>query len=452
MSKDRSAKPLLIALAVLVSSALAWWLYSNLEMKELHLDLGWSPEASRHPYLATKFYLESNGAEVKLFQSIPSEEDFLRADTIFLINNDFLPLESQQQLLEQWIADGGNLIVGAGNEDSGGLLARLGFEFEYEILTLYREDSDKEEGEEEEEQSFSELLREQQNLLAEENNKKDESKEQGKMCVANWNQCNELVDPAVDKSKLVTLFFEGDSQEIYLHTKEGKTISHPKMFEHESYDLEKGVNRESFDKLDLFYWAGDDTGTRFVQANFGKGMITIINDPQIFSSAYLGHFDHAYLLNLLSAKRDVILILEGKQMSALSTLLWRYYRESLAGLLLLLLLGYWNLNKRFGAIRDAVNFSRRSREEGMRAIGQWHWRREEGEVLLQPLRKQVLDAAARRWPGFKRWAIGKQEQKIASFCQLDTQLVSDVLSQKKIKDEQHFLFLVKNLQKIRKAL
>jgi len=153
-----------------------------------------------------------------------------------------------------------------------------------------------------------------------------------------------------------------------------------------------------------------------------------------FSSSRIGHFDHAYLWHVLVSTSSKVLVLEGKNMSALSTLLWRYYREALVAFLLILIFSYWRFSVRFGALKDVITSARRSREEGMRAIGQWHWRRSESQLLLAPLRERVFELASMRWPGFKKWSQQDQQQEIASYCNIDIALVSEALAESSIKD------------------
>lgn len=465
---------------VIFVAAMSWWAYSNLEWKELHLDLGWAPEASRSPYLAAKHFLAHYDSSVHLYQTMPKEDAVEKASAIFLASSDFLPLPSQQELLLRWVEQGGHLLIGMGEEEQTGLLGRLGFYRKYQPLAIYEADNSaadsitdntgdtdssasnsnnsqknkdgKNLGNEEKKSLADQLRVKNQNILA-----KSDNAENTIICKANYEQCNELADPELDHSLLVQLYFEGDDSEITIYSQSGTAILHPKMndtaeSEERGLDNALGVDMEIYEKADLYYWAGDNNGIRFVQANFGQGMISIINDSAVFNNAHLGHFDHAYLLHILLAGHGHVLILEGKHMPALSTLLWRYYREGLVGALLLLLLTFWHLNVRFGAVRDVANNARRTREEGMRAIGQWHWRRSESHILLAPLRKQLFDAAAIRWPGFKRWNRQQQEHKIAAFCHMDRAIVVDVLECPVTKNEQQFLYLVKNLQKIRKAL
>lgn len=459
-TEKKSNKQLLIILGVLALGIVVWWLYNNLEWKEEHYDLGWSPEANRSPYLIVDKFLTHYDTEVRILQKVPASKEIESADSIFLVSSEFLPLSSQHEMILRWVEDGGHLVVGAGDEDASGLLTSLGFSTDYQSLAVYDRDEDDIDNQDEsnesdeveskkEEKSFADRLREENKRIKEEVSREEK---QDKVCKAFYDQCQELIEPNVDTSKLVKLIFETDEQEITVYSRSGKTIDHPKMYDGSYLGDDVKLNQDAYDKLELYYWAGDEKGIRFVQANYGRGVISVINDPEVFNNAHLGHFDHAYLLHLLLANTSSVIVLEGKHMAALSTLLWRYYREVIFGMLIFMFLGYRHLISRFGAVRDVVKSVRRSREEGMRAIGQWHWRRSESDILLKPLRSRVFEAASRKWPGFKRWDVQTQEQKISEISDIPLETVADVLAQETAKDEQQFLYLVKNLQKIRKAL
>jgi len=382
MASDRSTRLLVTGLLVLIIVALTWWLSKSYEWKEVTLDMGWSPEAARQPYLAAKKFIESDNISVELLTRVPSSKEIRAADSIFLVNADFMPLDSQHHELLEWLDSGGHLIIGLSGISTPRFLSRLGFNTEYETLSAYEHGELDENEAEEKEKSLADRLRDENERIRERESEVGDAIQTRLLCRAPLHQCNELDEPELDSASLIQLSFEGDE----------------------------------------------------------------------FSSSRIGHFDHAYLWHVLVSTSSKVLVLEGKNMSALSTLLWRYYREALVAFLLILIFSYWRFSVRFGALKDVITSARRSREEGMRAIGQWHWRRSESQLLLAPLRERVFELASMRWPGFKKWSQQDQQQEIASYCNIDIALVSEALAESSIKDEQRFLSIVKNLQKIRKAL
>ena len=451
MASDRSTRLLVTGLLVLIIVALTWWLSKSYEWKEVTLDMGWSPEAARQPYLAAKKFIESDNISVELLTRVPSSKEIRAADSIFLVNADFMPLDSQHHELLEWLDSGGHLIIGLSGISTPRFLSRLGFNTEYETLSAYEHGELDENEAEEKEKSLADRLRDENERIRERESEVGDAIQTRLLCRAPLHQCNELDEPELDSASLIQLSFEGDEKKVFVHSRNAAAISHPQT--HSDIEFESDlIDDDDLDKLNVFYWGGDENGVRFVQADYGQGLLTVVNDSEMFSSSRIGHFDHAYLWHVLVSTSSKVLVLEGKNMSALSTLLWRYYREALVAFLLILIFSYWRFSVRFGALKDVITSARRSREEGMRAIGQWHWRRSESQLLLVPLRERVFELASMRWPGFKKWSQQDQQQEIASYCNIDIALVSEALAESSIKDEQRFLSIVKNLQKIRKAL
>lgn len=446
-------KKVLTAVLIPFCLLIIWYLYQRLDWQKQTYDMGWMPGAARSPYLAMKMLLEDFGVEkVDLLQLSVSERDLNQADAVFLPEPSFLPLPSQHEYMLEWIENGGNLVVGSGGAEFPPLLKRLGFSTRYKPLGVDEdeEESEAEEQNNEKEKSFADRLREENERIRESAKRLNDEEED--LCVAPLVQCNELVEPKIKEDFLSRLIFEGDESEILVHIDAAREIVHPTIYSDAEFENDAIGSSEEFAKTKVFYWDGDANGIRFVQANYGNGTISILTDPDIFSNGFIGHFDHAYLLQLLLSENHRVLVLEGKHMAPLSTLIWRHYREALLGGFLVLVFGIWCLSSRFGAKRDEQSVSRRSREEGMRAIGQWHWRRGDIDALLRPLRTDVFAAAARRWPLFKRWPEDKQYQYIADACELEISIVAKALKQTASRDEQSFVRLVQNLQFIRKRI
>lgn len=446
-------KKVLTAVLIPFCLLIIWYLYQRLDWQEQTYDMGWMPAADRSPYLAMKLLLEDFGVEkVDLLQVSVSKGDLNHADAVFLPEPSFLPLPSQHEFMLEWIESGGHLVVGLGGAEFPPLLKQLGFSTRYKSLAVNEneEEPELEKQKGEKEKSFADSLREENERIRK--TVKSLNDELDDLCVAPPERCNELVEPELDKDFLSRLIFEGDEEEILVHIQVAREIVHPTIYSDAEFENDATESSEEFTKTKVFYWDGDANGIRFVQANYGRGTISILTDPDIFSNGFIGHFDHAYLLQLLLSEHHRVIVLEGKHMAPLSTLIWRHYREALLGGFLALVFGAWSLCSRFGAKRDEQSVSRRSREEGMRAIGQWHWRRGDIDALLEPLRTDIFAAAARRWPLFKRWPEDKQYQHIADACELEVSIVAKALQQTASRDEQSFVRLVQNLQFIRKRI
>jgi len=167
MASDRSTRLLVTGLLVLIIVALTWWLSKSYEWKEVTLDMGWSPEAARQPYLAAKKFIESDNISVELLTRVPSSKEIRAADSIFLVNADFMPLDSQHHELLEWLDSGGHLIIGLSGISTPRFLSRLGFNTEYETLSAYEHGELDENEAEEKEKSLADRLRDENERIRE---------------------------------------------------------------------------------------------------------------------------------------------------------------------------------------------------------------------------------------------------------------------------------------------
>lgn len=445
MNKSHNKKALYV-LAGLVCIGLAWYIFKQLEWREQRFDLGWEPEALIHPYLAAERYLIKLGVDVDSYSVLPEISEINRADALFIPDTSYLPFKHQQTAILDWVENGGHLLTAPDSNEFPNFIADLGFSTEYRQLAVFKSDDDDEQ-QEEDTPSFVEALQEQNELLKQQNNTDDLI-----ICTAAENQCNETTDPDRNTDVMTVLTFDGSDDRVLIDAQKPRALLHP-HYQYESETVRESLtNEDQYQKADVFYWASDDNAVRFVQVRYGEGLISISVDSNMFDNARLGHFDHAYLLEHLFGSREKAIFLEGKFTPPLSSLAVRHYPEAIAILVLLILISIWHLSPRFGAVHIPRSLARRSREESLRAIAQWRWRRAEYSKILTPVRDDLLRAANKRWPQFKYWPKDMQCEKLAEYSNMDIENIETALDAEHCADEHALLRLIQVMQTIRKTL
>ncbi|WP_096087054.1 DUF4350 domain-containing protein [Agaribacterium haliotis] len=431
---NRSLYIVLTLLALLLIYVVA----RQLEWREQTLITGFEGEAQRSRFYAADLFLAKYHADVERLRQSPSEAGLYAADALLIPDASYVPRDDQQQQILSWLAQGGHLIIGTGWNDEPNIIKQLGFSSEQQSFSV--DDYELEREEEKEQQSFSEKLKQQH---SEQQQLKEKHKDW--ICAAPYEQCHSLEEPKLQHNLLSQLVFEAETQNIYIHPKLDRSIIHEQI---------SGTDRPAnyAHPLELFYWAGDSNGIRFVQAHYGEGLLTVMVDSDIFSNNYIAHYDHALLLSLLVSAQQRLLILEGKHSASLATLLRRHYSEALITAAVLLLTLVWHLSLRFGAVHHPRSRMRRARRDALRAAAQWHWRRGNEQQLLASLREQVLSLARRRWPSFSRWHSDTQYHELEKISGLSKQQLSLALEASADKDEQKILNIVQLLQQLRKTL
>ncbi|QFT56788.1 DUF4350 domain-containing protein [Microbulbifer sp. THAF38] len=376
-----TTKRLLIGIAVLLCAGLVWLFLTFFERYTEEKDRGWGSEARRNPFLAAEQYLAGVGLEPQQAENISVLNTLLADATLFIASSSQVYNPQRVEELLQWVRDGGHAIVVARtegfdfeegrSEERDWLLEALGvsmleghgdYYFEHPLQPLLGEDAELKP-----EQSPGEALREYNRRIEE--GQEEEQAESEKEKPRN---------PDVDPEDLVTLPTAGGN-EAQLHFDASHLLYHP------------GIEDNTVEGAPVFFakvWR-DDEGVPFMQFAQGEGVITLMTDSTMWQSHRIGHFDHAYFLQLLAGSGDFV-FLTRPRFDSLGLLARQYAAEFfISGLLALL--GWLILRaRRFGPLQPSPEIARRSLLEHISACGHYYWRDDQCQRLLRGQREELL--------------------------------------------------------------
>lgn len=428
---------------------LAW---QRLEHYQEWVDEGWSARALHDPYLAAKRFLATLNAQVVTVPHI-SQLGALRASDVLIVPNaGQLHLESQRKQVLDWVADGGALIIGSGSGEDPPVLTELGFNAYYyldmnpAIAQAIDEDMlpQLDGGAPE---SLSEILRLQKRLTPDHKTSQDPRRgtsPDDPICRAAAEICSASENPVRSPESLVTLNFDGLDGLVTVDFPGLRLLHHP-LFDDNDAD--------SGDESEPFYFRSSRLGVRFAQMHWGDGLVSVIADMRIWENGAIGHFDHAYLLQILASGFDRVVILSGQVVPPLGEWLWRHFYEAivLAALLLAAFLLY--RGQRFGGAFAPEHELPRSSRLRLEARGQFHWRHGHVEALLDPVQRHILKRASQRWPDFDSLDATSQCQRMAIHAGLDAEQVREAMDNAdQGLSESRFTEQVMTLQTIRNSL
>ncbi|MCO1332751.1 hypothetical protein MO867_00230 [Microbulbifer sp. OS29] len=439
-----TAKRILIGACILTCAALVGLFLTFYERYTEERDLGFGPEARRNPFLAAEQYLADIGLLPRQADNISVLQGLSPNTTLYISSSSQVYNSTKAEALINWVEQGGHAIVVAytGDFDSDAergenrdwLLEELDvsieeghghFELEETLEQLLGEDAVLTP-----EQSPADAMREHNRQIDERESEADAKTEP--------EEEEKPRNPSVDPEDLVTLPTDnGDEIQLYLNA------SH--LLYHPAFDDSNITDGP------VFYakvWR-DDTAVPFMQFERGSGVITLLTDATLWQSRRIGHFDHAYFLQLL-AGGDEFVFLTRPRFDSLPQLARQYGAEFfIAGALALLA---WLLlhGRRFGPLQPAPEVTRRSLLEHISACGHYYWQDDQCEALLRGYRGELL----RRLAATDLSATQKHNlcDKLSASTGLDERVLVATLWGKPPSTEESFTEHMRNLQRIEAVL
>lgn len=467
---------LILGLLAVLLSLVVTYVWFNIEPYE-EIVLGpWSDEARKNPFLAAEQFLDQRDIATESSTELFSLDN-LSTNSLLIIRNANLVLSKNRvDALEQWMQRGGHVIVAAQllTEETDILLSRFDVtkDPDYFDEDFYEEDDDgelqldpelkdiesqldeviKEElsgGEEPgesasaEEESFVDRLQEfteQLKELQESAELKKQAVEQGLTVAATLRR---------KESRLINgnvLEFGFDSVDYQLHVDftDSGSLSHPYFYWDES--------EEEYTGYKPFLWQGNDIAVGLLQIYVGDGLLTVLSDLDIWNSAKIGDFDHAFLLELMAEDSDKVWFLYGASAPGILKLLWQNFLEMCIAFLILLGACFIYSSRRFGAIRNEVDLNRRAFKEHVQAAGNYFWTQKMHDSMLNNVREDIWLNMRKRDANFDKYNQQEKINILKKFTQLSEPVLQSVMFGEIPTDEIRFFHAVKSLQKIRKML
>lgn len=435
---------LFIACAVVIGGGSYLW--TQVEYYREDVNLGPSFEATLNPYLAAEKFLQSRDLSVESRYQLDDISNLDVGSTLFISNANHVLNERRADALIEWLEKGGHIIIAAqvlnSNEDDV-FLSR----FDVKKYGVNEEDTfDIGPNPNDDERSLGDQLREANRQLQEQQRELRErelARDRGEL--ETLAQKLRFRENRYADDRVMTLSFDGRDNELRVLTSDSTYLDHPSFsYQQDEIDFYEGPRP--------YYSRGTDTGISFMRFTVGEGLLTVIGDSDIWTNDYIGLFDHAYLLRVLTQDSNNVVFLRGAEVPSLFELIWQHYRELCVVLALLLLAWLLYRGRRFGPIVSAGELGRRSYREHLSAVGNYYWRHNRKEELRAHARMAVWRTLNKKYYSSNRDQTEDKLHKLADLCDLPVTKIHDIMLGDIPQDEYKFFQMIKALQTLRKQL
>ena len=201
-----------------------------------------------------------------------------------------------------------------------------------------------------------------------------------------------------------------------------------------------------------------DTHNFIIRQQIGKGMVTLVSDLDFINNYALEQSDHAkilwYLVHGLHTTLEQpaqVWLVKNDEMPSLWTLMWRYGWAFLASLILLFVAWLLRSSRRFGPVIPTQSEHRRSLNEHISSSGNFYWKHNKKQRLVDSSRQALMQRLAQIHPG---WAQLQQDQQIHILVEqtdMKPELVKKLLFGEDFEQNDEFIYLIRQLENIRKT-
>lgn len=416
--------------------------FALFEPYHTQIDTGWDARALRNPYLAAQQFLERQGIATQTLNSLNQNTNLDEVDTLFVEDSSDVLSPRRMSVLMDWLRGGGHIIVAAHHgydeNESDPLLSA------FKITIRFSDDS-----------SSSKPAGDGK-LAKKKSTPSTKKKKKTPHPISEWlrqlrdgstgkpkNKTAEIAEQEVDPDRLTTLRFEGVKEDVRVLFRPRWTLSHPALY------LKKG---EQYKGEQPIYWSGSESGTHFMQFYVGKGLLSVMSDPEVWRSRQIGKLDHAYLLSILVGEGSRVYFLVGNRMPSIFSLAWRHGREIIIALAVWLVLWLLYRGRRFLPPRQITVTARRSIAEHIHAVANFLWQRGASDELLATLREEIQRRASLVVHGYAGLSDSQRMRALSDYSGIPEQAVLVAMSTRGINNEEQFTQAVQSLQKIRSTL
>ncbi|WP_268797732.1 DUF4350 domain-containing protein [Pseudomonas huanghezhanensis] len=404
---NRRAQVGIVLLALVIIGAFSLPLFQRLEHYQEVVDQGPSPEARANPYLAAQHFLQLRSIPVSVIETLHGLPDNRqRTQSLMLLDTreDMTPAEVERVLA--WARSGGRLLFVAEQlwDDKKGrsgdlLLDQLQI---HQFLTQGLRDQER---------------RREMNMI--------------KPVIPL--SPTFASTPQTPWPELTRLYVQNETDPAYM------------SFDPEFHLDDPQDHAQS--------WANSADATHMLQMIYGKGLITVVTDANLWKNRSIGKYDNAWLLWYLTQDTDVTLLLRTEH-ADLFSLLNKHFPLALTSLTLLTMLTLWRVGMREGPLQPAPERARRQLSEHLRASADFLLRRRGQQLLLRTLQTDILRRARQRHPGFDGLVVAEQWQALARLTRQPVSAVGQALRPRPSErlSRSEFTRQVAYLQTLRNAL
>ncbi|SEJ12824.1 DUF4350 domain-containing protein [Pseudomonas sp. NFR16] len=372
---------ILVSVLVLIGLSIASLpLLKRIEHYEEVVDQGPSPDVRANPYLAAQTYLRGQHVPVSVAETLNSLPDTgQQAQTLMLLDTRENMTPGEVRRLLAWARAGGRLL------------------FVAEQLW------DEEKG------RSGDLLLDQlqiRQFLTRDVREQDRRRERELIKPVIPLSAPEVQTPKTPWPELTRLYVENESDPAYMSFDPAFHLDDPQ-------DHARS-------------WANSADATHLLQLIYGKGLITIVTDADLWKTRAIGKYDNAWLLWYLSQDSEVTMLLRTEH-DDLFGLLWKFFPQALLALGLCLVATLWHAGMRHGPMLPLAPRARRQLSEHLRASADFMLRRRGQHALLRALQQDILRRARQLHPGFETLPVTEQWQTLARMTRQPTSSVGQAL-------------------------
>lgn len=217
-------------------------------------------------------------------------------------------------------------------------------------------------------------------------------------------------------------------------------------------NLEKQYRIRLPENQDVYYYAGDELGSTFVQIERGLGLITLMTEVEIWNNHQIRDYDNVILLTGMLTGIDTLYMMVPKERQHWFSLLFAFapYFILIGGLLLFTVL--WRKAVRFGATYHLPGKERVVFSQHIEAAGQYYWTHQQQYVLLDSVRAVILQALIRRWPTVAISDLEKQIHLLSELSGWQPETIKELVFGHEPLNEGAFTKRIIGLQKLRNML
>lgn len=330
------------AIALLLLVAAVTWFLQNYEQVDVEVETDIAEVVRTNPLIAAERFLTANGYDATSVSGRQLLDDLPASSDTLIINNLFNSLSTaREEALINWVENGGHLFITpkrswTEKENSGyRLLDRLGIHRHGSDFTLFGLSPD--------------------------------------MLVA-------------DES--IRFHFPGIEEPLEAHFRSSTWLHSDKHVP--DFGIPKGGLSRGTDSAQV---DGQETDPEYhlVQLNYGSGLVTVTSDNRFLTNDFIGEYDHAWLLSLLTDSNGKVWLLYDKSMPSLWSMLVEHTSPLLAAAALLLLLLLWYSMCRIGPLLQPVENRRRDLIEHLDATSRFFWRNGDLAHVTRATQQLVLD-------------------------------------------------------------
>ena len=423
MSKKATfAVLLLVALAIGLG---VYDFYQKHEYKEITIHTGYTDEARKNDYYAARLFLKRMGIDTITKDSVQDLSGLPDTNTVLVITTQRSTLSPQRtdELIE-WVKSGGHLIATSTRD--------------WKYQGKYDEDED-EDSEDEEELDDRESPDPLQRYMGVRSGSRisliDEDEEE-----------DSIIDGLLPKLKT-------EKEGVYKIALKG--ASKPLSIENSWYNplTVDDEHKAQTEEVNLYL------GNFILRQNIGDGMVTLVSDLDFVTNEGIENYDHAEILwHLIHglhkplAQPKHVWLIHNDNMPSLWSIIWKNAWTFVLSLAILFFAWLLMSARRFGPMIPKQQEDRRSLMEHITSSGNFYWKNNKKQLLVNSSRDALTRRLAQVFPGWTQLSEKQQVKQLAEHVSMDTKAVHRLLFAPNIEQIDEFTQLIGDLERIRKEI